>query len=101
MARKTVAQKLRDEVAEVRKNLRYSHEENIELKAKLERFEKDDSDRQFNIMKKQENIENQVLWLRNLVEKLAINPSVQELFVNQNLSLNKMRSEEEREMRRR
>lgn len=100
MARKTVAQKLRDEVAEVRKNLRYSNEENTKLKAKLERFEDDDSDRRVNMVRKQENLENQVQWLRNLVEKLAINPQVQELSVNQNLSIQKMHLEEERTRRR-
>lgn len=81
MARTTIAQKLRDEVKRLQGELNYNHTKRIELGAKLERFEKEEDEIKSVLRRKTDLLEDQVQWLRNLVEKVVVKPEVQEMIV--------------------
>jgi len=52
------------------------HEELIAAKAKLERYEQVEEKADAMMLAEKEDLQGQVIWLRNLVEKLAIKPEV-------------------------
>ena len=95
MARKTIAQKLREEVSVMKKELSYARESNIKLRAKLERYEDDEARENSQNMKRAVQLEDQVIWLRKLVESISVSPEIQKINAQLRIDLNKQKLEEE------
>lgn len=72
----TALKKAKSELEIKTRELAVVNQEKIELRAKLERFEEQEDRADGVALRDREELQSQVIWLRNLVEKLAIKPEV-------------------------